>query len=79
VLHVLLLRHQRVLGAGLHLSQLSHFRGPAQYGKFAFATNVIERNANTISFSGFAPLLDRIVAVLDHYALLKAAPLAAAC
>jgi hypothetical protein len=29
VLHVLLLRHQRVLGAGLHLSQLSHFRGPA--------------------------------------------------
>src|SRR5207302_1451451 len=29
-LHVLLLRHRRLLGAGFHLSQLSHFRGPAQ-------------------------------------------------
>src|SRR5262249_28493956 len=29
-LHLLLLRHRRFLGAGLHLSQLSHFRGPAQ-------------------------------------------------
>jgi hypothetical protein len=27
-LHVLLLRYPRFLGAGLHLSQLSHFRGP---------------------------------------------------
>src|SRR6202023_2130194 len=27
-LHVLLPRYPRVLGAGLHLSQLSHFRGP---------------------------------------------------
>src|SRR3984893_8904007 len=30
LLHVLLPRYQRSLGAGLHLSQLSHFRGPAQ-------------------------------------------------
>src|ERR1700719_2258133 len=30
-LHVLLPRYPRVLGAGLHLSQLSHFRGPPQY------------------------------------------------
>jgi hypothetical protein len=29
-LHVLLLRYPRFLGAGLHLSHLSHFRGPAQ-------------------------------------------------
>src|ERR1700722_6859698 len=29
-LHVLLPRYPRVLGAGLHLSQLSHFRGPPQ-------------------------------------------------
>jgi hypothetical protein len=28
-LHVLLLRHWRFLGAGLHLNQLSHFRRPA--------------------------------------------------
>src|SRR5271170_7084695 len=30
-LHVLLLRPRRFLGAGLHLSLLSHFRGPAHY------------------------------------------------
>src|SRR3984893_3662804 len=30
LLHVLLPRYQRSLRAGLHLSQLSHFRGPAQ-------------------------------------------------
>jgi hypothetical protein len=29
-LHVLLPRYPRFLGAGLHLSQLSHFRGPPQ-------------------------------------------------
>ncbi len=29
-LHVLLPRHRRFLGAGLHLSQPSHFRGPPQ-------------------------------------------------
>jgi hypothetical protein len=28
-LHVLLLRHQRFLAAGLHLNQLSHFPGPS--------------------------------------------------
>jgi hypothetical protein len=28
LLHVLLPRHQRCLGAGLHLNQLSRFRGP---------------------------------------------------
>jgi hypothetical protein len=51
---------------------------PGKYGKFAFATRVIEPNAKTISFSGFAPLLDRIVAVLDHHAGLKKVPAAAA-
>src|SRR6516164_9470174 len=30
LLHVLLPRHRRLLGAGLHLSQLSRFRGPSQ-------------------------------------------------
>jgi hypothetical protein len=28
LLHVLLPRHRRLLGAGFHLSQLSRFRGP---------------------------------------------------
>ncbi len=34
-LHVLLLRHRRFLGAGLHLSQLSDFRGPAHSTQLA--------------------------------------------
>jgi RNA-directed DNA polymerase len=51
---------------------------PGKYGKAVFATRVIEPNAATIDFSGFAPLLDRIVAVLDHHAGLKAAPLTVA-
>src|SRR5215831_9845661 len=32
-LHVLLPRYPRFLRAGLHLSHLSHFRGPAHYSK----------------------------------------------
>ena len=32
-LHVLLPRYPRFLGARLHLSHLSHFRGPAQSGR----------------------------------------------
>src|SRR6202035_2983002 len=37
-LHVLLPRYPRVLGAGLHLSQLSHFRGPPQTEPATVAT-----------------------------------------
>ena len=51
---------------------------PGKYGKAVFASKVVEPNANKINFSGFAPLLDRIVAVLDHHASLKTAPLSAA-
>jgi RNA-directed DNA polymerase len=49
-----------------------------KYGKAIFAARVIEPNAATIDFSGFAPLLDRIVAALDHHAKMKSAPLTAA-
>lgn len=38
-----------------------------EYGKFAFAEKVVRINAGTINFSGFIPLLERIVAVLEHY------------
>jgi retron-type reverse transcriptase len=51
---------------------------PGKYGKAIFASKVVEPNANKIDFTGFAPLLDRIVAVLNHHAALKTAPLAAA-
>jgi hypothetical protein len=51
---------------------------PGKYGKAAFATKVVQPNSDKIDFSGFAPLLDRIVAVLDHHAALKSAPIATA-
>jgi RNA-directed DNA polymerase len=37
------------------------------YGKVRFAEKVVSPNRTTIDFSGFAPLLDRIVAVIDDY------------
>lgn len=49
-----------------------------KYGKVVFAKQVVIPNARTIDFSGFAPLLNRIVAVLDYHAALKKAPPAAA-
>ncbi len=38
-----------------------------EYGKFVFAEKVVRPNAGTINFADFAPLLQRIVAVIDHY------------
>ena len=38
-----------------------------EYGKAAFAENVILPNATTIDFSNFAQILERFVAVLDDY------------
>jgi hypothetical protein len=37
------------------------------YGKEPFAQNVIKPNANILNFSGFIPLLDRIVKVIDDF------------
>jgi RNA-directed DNA polymerase len=38
-----------------------------EYGKFVFAEKVVRAHADKIDFSGFVPLLERIVAVIDHY------------
>ena len=38
-----------------------------KHGKTVFATQVVRQNADKINFSGFEKLLDRIIAVLDHY------------
>ena len=38
------------------------------YGKAAFAEHVVRANASTVDFSGFEELLERIEAVLKHYA-----------
>ena len=39
-----------------------------EYGKEIFAKSVVKPNVRNIDFSGFDPLLDRIVAVLNHHA-----------
>lgn len=39
-----------------------------EYGKTAFALNVVAKNAGTIDFGGFKPVLDRVGAVLIDYA-----------
>jgi RNA-directed DNA polymerase len=44
-----------------------------KYGKVVFAKRVVTPNASKIDFTQFAPLLDRIVAVLDHHAAMKKA------
>jgi hypothetical protein len=38
-----------------------------KYGKHLFAEKVIKPKADTIDFSGFAPLLDRIVGAIQDY------------
>jgi len=44
-----------------------------EYGKVVFAERVVAPNASKIDFSGFEPLLDRIVAVIAHHNSLVAA------
>lgn len=44
---------------------------PKFYGKATFAHKVIADNAGAIDFKGFAPLLDRIVAVIEDYEVVK--------
>jgi RNA-directed DNA polymerase len=38
-----------------------------QYGKHAFAENVVKPKIDTIDFSGFTPLLERIAAAIAHH------------
>jgi hypothetical protein len=44
----------------------------SEYGKFVFAEKVVRPNAKSINFVGFAPLLERVAAVIDDYAVRKA-------
>jgi retron-type reverse transcriptase len=44
------------------------FNRDTNYGKADFAYNVVKPNADKINFSGFKPILDRFVAVLNHHA-----------
>lgn len=38
-----------------------------EYSKEVFAKSVVKQNSSSIDFSGFDPLLKRIIAVLEHY------------
>ena len=49
-----------------------------EYGKSTFASRVVEPNAATFDFTGFAPLLNRIVAVINDYKGELSKPAAAA-
>lgn len=41
------------------------------YGKADFAYKVVMKHADEIDFSGFKPLLDRFVSVIEHYQTIK--------
>jgi len=41
---------------------------PGKYGKLIFAEKVVRPNMDTIDFSAFAPLLDRVLAVITNHA-----------
>jgi len=45
-----------------------------KYGKLIFAERVVKKNADVIDFSGFKPLLDGIVGVLEDYLVRKEMP-----
>ncbi len=52
---------------GKTLSMEKDYDNKTEFSKFEFADQVILANFSTIDFSGFVPLLDRIVAVLKDY------------
>lgn len=54
--------------AGKSFDDTNNTDSATHYGKTIFAHKVIKPNADTIDFNGFAPLLDRIVLVLNEHA-----------
>ncbi len=53
---------------GKPFSPSNDFDRKTQYGKADFAYEVVAKNANSINFSGFTKILDRIVDVIDEHA-----------
>jgi hypothetical protein len=51
---------------GMKFNKSNGDLGPNEFGKVQFS-EYVRSNAEKIDFAGFAPLLDRIVAVLSHY------------
>jgi RNA-directed DNA polymerase len=58
---------------GKSFNPSDHINPASEYGKIVFAERVVRPNVATIDFSEFANLLNRVVAVLDHYEGLKKA------
>jgi retron-type reverse transcriptase len=56
------------LGGKAFHTEKKGFDPTKHIGKVPFATKIVSPNSATISWAGFAPLLDRIVAVLGDYA-----------
>jgi RNA-directed DNA polymerase len=56
---------------GLEFDPAKKHKADGKYGKQIFAEKVVKPMASTIDFAGFAPLIERIVAVLDDYAAIK--------
>lgn len=52
---------------GKTFSRESKLDETSEYGKAAFARDVVAKNAGTIDFSGFQAILDRVIKVLDDY------------
>jgi RNA-directed DNA polymerase len=53
---------------GKTFSKKSDGDNEKEYGKAAFARDVVEKNAGTINFKGFKGILDRVAAVIAEYA-----------
>ena len=53
---------------GLEFDLAKKHKASGKYGKQVFAEKVVKPKVDKIAFEGFAPLLNRIVAVTDDYA-----------
>lgn len=54
---------------GKKFNQNTNIDPDKEYGKFVFAEKVVRPNVSTINFSGFSPLLQRLIAAIDDYSL----------
>ncbi|PPV04926.1 Reverse transcriptase (RNA-dependent DNA polymerase) [Xanthomonas bromi] len=52
---------------GKKFNKSKEIEDSSEYGKTAFAINVVAKKAHEINFAGFTPLLQRIKEAMDHY------------
>lgn len=61
-------KEMKLQGKSFHAGTTG-FDWTKHFGKQYFAEHVVKRHIDTINFDGFKPLLDRLVAVIEDYAL----------